>query len=173
MKTYLIGYAAIAATVSVACSASPPPAAKAAQTEQRQCVPGQTAQQEDELVRSTRVLAVQPIYSHVRTSNNDAEERVNGAKLLVRPPPGMTIETMTRLLQCHSARILLGQTSADAVTSDPYWLPDTWVAIDVKAEDGNFAVTLTTDTVRDNLRVYGRANRYADEHTLANGSGLP
>src|ERR1700722_14494672 len=56
MNTYLIGYAAIVATTSTACTASPPPAAKAARTEQLQCVPGQTAEQEDELVRSTRVL---------------------------------------------------------------------------------------------------------------------
>ncbi len=172
MKTYLIGYAAIVATTSTACTASPPPAAKAARAEQLQCVPGQTAQQEDELVRSTRVLEVQPIYSHVRTSNNDAEERVNGAKLLVRPPPGMTIETMTRLLQCHSARILLGQTSGDAVTSDPYWLPDTWMNIDVHSEDGNFAVTLSANSIDDNLKVLNHANRYGAQQ-MATAPELP
>ena len=66
-----------------------------------------------------------------------------------------------------------GQLDRDSVPNDPYWLPDTWVTIDVKAEEGHFAVTLSADTVRDNLRVYSRANRYADEHALANGSGLP
>jgi hypothetical protein len=172
MKTYLIGYAAIVATASAACTASPPPAAKAARTEQLQCVPGQTAQQEDELVRSTHVLNVEPIYSHVRTSNNDAEERVNGAKLLVRPPQGMTVETMTRLLQCHSARILLGQTNADAVTSDPYWLPDTWMNIEVHPEDGNYAVTLSASSIGDNLKVLSRANRYGAQQ-MATAPELP
>ncbi len=172
MKTYLIGYASIVTMASAACSASPPPAAKAAQTEQLQCVPGQTAEQEDQLVRSTRVLAVQPIYSHVRTSNNDAEERVNGAKLLVRPPPGMTIETMTRFLQCHSARILLGQTSAEAVASDPYWLPDTWMNIQVHPEDGNYAVTLSANSIDDNLKVLNRANRYGAQQ-MATSPELP
>jgi hypothetical protein len=85
----------------------------------------------------------------------------------------VSAEQLTRILQCHSARALLGRLDRDSVPNDPYWLPDTWVNIDVKAEDGNFAVTLTADTVRDNLQVYGRANRYADGHVLATGAGLP
>jgi len=159
-----------AATVSigllgVGCSSNPPPSAKAARVERLQCEPGETGQQEEQLIRSTKVLDVEPLYSHVRTSNGNAEERVNGAKLIVRPPQGISAERMTRLLQCHSARVLLGQANAPSFGDDPYWLPDSWVTIDVKPEDGNFAVTLSADSVRDNLKVFSRANRYGEQQT--------
>jgi hypothetical protein len=69
---------------------------------------------------------------------------------------------MTRILQCHSARVLLGEVNASFV-DDPYWLPDAWVAINVKPENGNFAITVSADSVRDNLQVFGRASRYGEE----------
>jgi hypothetical protein len=174
MRVHMI-YAA--ATMSVgffgsACSSNPPPSARAARVERLQCEPGETAQQEEQLIRSTKVLDVKPLYSHVRTSNNNAEERVNGAKLTIRPPQGISAEQMTRLLQCHSARVLLGQVNAPSFGDDPYWLPDTWVAIDVKPEDGNFAVTLSADSVRDNLKVFSRANRYGEQQ-MATQPELP
>jgi hypothetical protein len=104
------------------------------------------------------------------TSNNSSEERVCGAKLIVRPPAGVSAEAMTRALQCHSARVVLG--AAAAVQDDPTLLPDGWVDIDVKPEEGNFAITLSADTVRENLQVLGRATRYAGEHQLATQPGL-
>ncbi|MGO9837196.1 MAG: hypothetical protein ACLP1X_23615 [Polyangiaceae bacterium] len=153
-----------------ACQSQPRAAVRAADIERAQCEPGSPSQ--DELVRSIAVLQVRPALTHMR-SNTSGEERVNGAKLLVRPPHGMSAVQLGRILQCHGARALLGQVNGGYDANDPYWLPDAWVSIDVRAEDGNFAVTLSADTVRDNLRVYGRANHYADEHVLATGSGLP
>jgi hypothetical protein len=154
-----------------ACASTPPPATRAEGVERVQCdarVAGQ-----DALIGSTKVLRVEPIYSHVMSSRNDSEERVSGAKLLIRPPPGVSPEEMTRILQCHSARILLGKLDPNAVQNDPYRLPDTWVNIDVKPENGNFAVTVSADSVHDNLRVFSRANHYADDHMLAADPGLP
>jgi hypothetical protein len=102
-----------------------------------------------------------------------SEERVDGVKLLVRPPPGISAEQMTRILQCHGARALLGQVNRDAVRNDPYWLPDSWVNIKVTSENGNFAIKVSADTVRDNLKVFGLANHYADDHMLATDPELP
>jgi hypothetical protein len=85
----------------------------------------------------------------------------------------MSSEQMTRVLQCHSARVLLGQVNSNTVPNDPYWLPDTWVNIEVKPENGNFAIALSADSVRENLQVYGRANHYADDHMVAADPGLP
>jgi hypothetical protein len=153
-----------------ACESQPRATVRATDMERIQCDSGSTSQ--DELVRSIAVLHVRPIFTYMR-SNTSSEERVNGAKLLVRPPQGVSAEQLTRILQCHGARALLGQINRNSVPNDPYWLPDTWVSIDVKAEDGTFAVTLSADTVRDNVRVYSRANHYADEHMLATEPGLP
>jgi|SRR5580704_2548241 hypothetical protein len=171
MQRYLLATLATGAlSLASACASQPGATAQAAGVERMQCDASSTAQ--DNLVRSIAVLRVEPAYSHVRT-NNSSEERVNGAKLLVRPPKGVTADQLTRILQCHSARVLLGQLNSNAVPNDPYWLPDRWVNIDVRSENGNFVVTVSADTVRDNLQVYGRANHYADEHTLATDPGLP
>jgi hypothetical protein len=149
--------------LAVGCASDPPPAAKAAQVERDQCATG--ADQAVALMRSMTVLRSEAIYSHFRTGNNNSEERVSGAKLVVRPPSGITADQLTRALQCHSARVLLGQ--AAGVQDDPTSLPNSWVDIDVQAEHGNFAVTLTADSVRENLQVLRRATKYADEHQVA------
>jgi hypothetical protein len=169
MNRYLsLAMCAAAAVASAACSVETRPAARAADVERVQCDASPAAQ--DDVVRSMRVISVEPIYAHIR-SNSNSEERVNGAKLLVRPTQGMTADQLTRMLQCHSARVLLGQVASKAA-NDPYSLPDRWVTIEVTPENGNFAVTISADTVRDNLEVYGRANHYADEHMLATDPGL-
>jgi hypothetical protein len=154
-----------ALVIAPACTSAPPPAARAAGVEKLDQCAG--TEEGLELLRSTKVLRIDPIYSHVLTSSNGSEERVNGAKLLVQPPKSMSTDQMDRILECHSAGVLLGQVSGSAVPSDPYWLPNSWVNIDVKAEGANFAVLLTADTVRDNLQVLRRASRYADDHQLA------
>jgi hypothetical protein len=172
MKSSLKALLAVGVLSSAsACASAPPPAARAAGIERLQCDASATAQ--DGLVRSTRVLAVEPVYSHVMTSRGNSEERVCGAKLLVRPPQGVSAEEMTRILQCHSARVLLGQVNRDTVPNDPYWLPDSWVNIEVRPEDGNFAVTVSADSVDENLQIFGRANHYADDHMVATDPGLP
>jgi len=170
MRRSLKGTLAIVTLVgATACSSGPVPAVRAAGVERMQC--DASASSQDQLVRSLKVLRVEPLYSHVATGNNNSEERVNGAKIVVRPPNGISAEQLTRVLQCHGARTLLGQMSS--APNDPYFLPDRWVSIEVKPEDGNFTVALSADTVRDNLQVYGRANHYADEHMVANDPGLP
>jgi hypothetical protein len=172
MKNALKGLVAAGVVCSVsACASTPPPAITAAGVERLQCDASATAQ--DGLVRSTRVLAVEPVYSHIMTSRNNSEERVNGAKLLVRPPKGVSAEELTRILQCHGARVLLGQVNHDTVPNDPYWLPDSWVNIDVKPENGNFAITVSANSVDENLQVFSRANHYADDHAMAADPGLP
>lgn len=153
---------------SMGCASAARPAAVAADVAREQC--DRDSASRDELVRSLHVLRVDRVYTHVLTGNT-AEDRAAGARLTVRPPPGVSAEQMTRVLQCHSARVLLGQIASQD-PNDPYALPDQWVDIAVQPENGNFAITIHADSVRDNLAVYGRANHYADEHMLATDPGL-
>ncbi len=157
-------------SLASACASAPPPVERATSVAQLQC--DSMARSQDQLIRSTRVLSVQPLYSHIMTADS-SDERVDGTKLLVRPPPGVSAEQMTRILQCHGARVLLGQVNRDTVASDPYWLPNRWVNIQVTSENGNFAITVSAESLRDNLKVFGRANRYADDHALAAEPELP
>jgi hypothetical protein len=112
------------------------------------------------------VIASEPIYSNVPTAYNDIERRAIGAKLVIRPPEGVSPERMTRILQCHSSRELLGRTDRVELPGDPYWLPGAWVDIGVSPEDGNYAVILQADTIARNLELYSRAAAYADAHPV-------
>jgi hypothetical protein len=170
MHSSLKGILPITALIgATACSSGPLPAARAAGVERMQCDASTSSQ--DQIVGSLKVLRVQPLYTHIMTGGDNAEERVNGAKLVVRPPSGIGVEELTRALQCHGARTLLGQLSS--TPNDPYFLPDRWVSINVRPESGNFTITLSSDTVHDNIELYGRANHYADEHVVATDPGLP
>lgn len=145
----------------------PQPVTAAASVEQLQCDSRVTAPEVTQLLQANAVLYIKPLYHHIIVNPNNAEDRISGAKLVLRPPPGVSAEELTRILQCHSARVVLGKVSPAEIVDDPYWLPDRWVDIQVTPENGNFAVTVVGDTVHDNIEVLDRATRYAHEHMLA------
>jgi hypothetical protein len=163
MKKFACALIGAGVAAAAGCASNVPPAAKAAQVEHVQCAESRAAQDDLRLLQTTTVLKAEPIYSRVHTNGNE-EDRVSGAKLLIRPQEGVTADRLTRVLQCHSARVLLGQVDRSLLPDDPTWLPDAWVDIDVTPEAGNFAVTLRSDTVAKNLQVLNRASAFAETH---------
>jgi hypothetical protein len=151
----------------LACETRVPPATAAASVEQQQCDSRVTAPAVTQILQANAVLSITPLYHHIIENPDNAYERPSGAKLLLRPPPGVSAEELTRILQCYSARVLLGKVSPADIRDDPYWLADRWLDIQVTPENGNFAVTVVADSVHDNIEVLGRATRYAHEHMLA------
>jgi hypothetical protein len=162
-KAFFVVAVAVVACGASACAAKVAPAAKAASVEQLQC-DHRPSGEEMSVLQSTTVLGASPLYSHVITGKNDSEERVTGAKLLVRPPEGVSPELLTRIIQCHSARALLGQVDTSHFSDDPYWLPDAWLDIEVKPDNGNYAVVLQAESVPDGLKVLHRATAFAETH---------
>jgi hypothetical protein len=158
---------AFGSTLVLACETDVPPATTAASVEQLQCDSRVTSPEMTQLLQANAVLYVKPIYRHILVNPNNAEDRVGGAKLVLRPPTGVSAEELTRILQCHSARVLLGKVNPADIPDDPYWLADRWLDIQVTAENGNFAVTVVADSVHDNIEVLDRATRYANDHMLA------
>lgn len=165
-----LGFVAIGvACIASACAGRTPPSARAAAVEQMQCDRSTSGGEDVRLLQQTSVLRASPLYSHVITGKNGSEDRVTGAKLLVRAPDGVSAERLTRVLQCHSAQALLGQVDATRFADDPSWLPEAWLDIDVKPDNGNFSVVLRADSVSDGLHVLQRATAFADTHrTMAN-----
>jgi len=157
---------ALAAAAAPACATAPPPSVRAGEVERIQCDSESAGVNEVHVLQTASVVRVEPLYSHVLTGNNGAEERVDGVKLLIRPPEGVTPERMTRILQCHDARALLGKVDRSAFPDDPFWLPGTWVSVEVRAESGNYAVILEADDVTTNLRLAERAKIFAQAHPL-------
>jgi hypothetical protein len=158
---------AIVAALPVACATTLPPERQAAQVEQIQCDPTFTEDSDLRLLASASVLEAEPLHSHVITGMNGAEERVDGAKLVVRPPEGISAERMTRILQCHAARALLGRIDRTRFPDDPFWLPDTWVSVEVRPENGNYAVILEANDLPRNLLLAKRVREFAAAHAVA------
>ena len=156
-----IGGASVAVLLS-ACAARMPATARATQVEQAECGNG-GSRDDAALLQSAKVLKAEPIYSRMHT-NTGEEERVNGARLVISAPEGVSADKLTRMLQCHSAAVLLGQIDRSKFSDDPTWLPNAWLDIDVKPEGGNFAVMLSANTIARNLQVLQRATAFADAH---------
>jgi hypothetical protein len=153
--------AAVTCLLSAACARPAAPATTAAKVERTQCVG--VSQDDVALLQGTAVLRSDPIYTRVMTKDG-SEKRISGVKLIIRPADGMTADRLTRTLQCHSARALLGQVDRSQLADDPYVLADEWLDIQVGTEDGNLAVSLQADSVAKNLQVFNRATAYADSH---------
>jgi hypothetical protein len=105
------------------------------------------------------VESVEPLYSHVSTSGSNIATRLRGAEVHLRPQPGMTLEYLTRVLQCRSARLVLGR--VEAPPNEPYWLPDGWVKIDVRSDSGSFVVALDGEDLSEAKEILARAQAFA------------
>ena len=144
------------------------PATQATELEKQQCNSGGAEQNEVQVLNNATVLRVTPLYGHVHTSPNTFESRINGAVVYVQPPKDLRPEQLTQIVQCHSARALLGEIDPNQIRNDPYWLPNAWLDIDVKPQPGSYAITISANSVKDGLQVLARAKAYAEMRVAAN-----
>jgi hypothetical protein len=103
--------------------------------------------------------AVEPAYSYVSSGPSDREARLRGARIHIKPLAGFSKETIARGVECHEARVVLGQASPSV--DDPYVMPDHWLDIDVESEGDGFAVLVRTDEMDTARQVLARAQRFA------------
>jgi hypothetical protein len=106
------------------------------------------------------VESVAPFYRYVQTGGA-REARLHGAEVRLRPLPGMTPELIARALSCRSAQLVLGRVQEGAGVSEPYWLPDGWVKIDVRSDDGSFVVSLAGEDLVEAKEILARAEGFA------------
>jgi len=161
MTNDLLAWAAAAAASCLATGCfffDKSPADRAASVERLQCEDSKSPQDDVQLLQSLRVLYVEPKYMY---NSGQVVAKVTGARIVLRPPDGVTSDRLTRILQCHGARAFLRHVDPAQVPHDPYFLPDAWVSIDVKAEGGNYVAVLESDTITNNLRVLRQANDFA------------
>jgi hypothetical protein len=104
------------------------------------------------------VESVAPFYLYVQTGGG-REARLHGAELHLRPLPGMTPELVIHALSCRSAQLVLGRVKGAA--NEPYWLPDGWVKIGVRSDDGSFVVTLDGEDLAEAKDILARAQAFA------------
>lgn len=153
--------------------ASTAPATKAAQVEQLQCDSGTSDGADLQMIGQLTVLSVHPVYSYVHTATTGTDKVVVGAKLLIRPPEAVDSQRVLRILQCHSARAVLGKLDPSMFPSDPFWLAGAWLEIDVVPEAGNLGVTVQGEGIHENLEVLARARAFATTHKSPPLSAAP
>ncbi len=93
-------------------------------------------------------------------SGNDRRANLMGARMYLLPAAGhgQAPEEITRSLECHQVRAILGQ--IEVRDDDPYVLPDRWLDIDTHSEGDGFSVRVTIDSIADARRVLDRAERH-------------
>jgi len=111
------------------------------------------------LLSPTAFDSVEPAYSYVQGGPNDREARLRGARIHVKPLPGLSREAMARSLECHQSRVTLGRVQAKA--DDPYVLPGEWLDIDVDSAGDGFVVQVRADGFDAAKQVLERAKRFA------------
>jgi hypothetical protein len=104
------------------------------------------------------IESVEPDYERVPSSSG-YDKRMLGARLAVRPLPGLTRESLARALQCHQVRVVTGE--GRALVDDPYVLADDWLTIDVDSTGDGFAVTVYPVDYKGAMTVLARARQYA------------
>jgi hypothetical protein len=104
------------------------------------------------------VETVEPAYSTV-PSGNDRAIRLRGARLHLRPALNVSAEALQRTLECHQARVTLGDAPASA--DDPYVLPGAWLDIDVDSSGDGMVAAVLVDRFEDARRVLDRARTFA------------
>jgi hypothetical protein len=120
---------------------------------------GYSEEKEGQVVSARIIDSVEPAYSYVHSGAGSREARLCGARIHVRPLPGLSRESLQRGLECHQAAVALGMSPAQA--DDPYVLPDKWLDIDVDSEGDGFVAQPRIDAFEDAKEVLARARRFA------------
>ena len=92
-----------------------------------------------------------------RPSKSGHETHLLGARLFVRPLPGVTPQLLERALRCHQARAALGE--VPVADDDPWVLPEGWARIEVAGGGAALVVTVAADRADDARRILERASR--------------
>jgi hypothetical protein len=164
MRTFAIALTSLALGASPACVHEPTPAERAASSVRAQCGDPKASQDETRVLREMTVIKTEPITFPSGASTRSNSNTMSGTRLLVRPPDGVSAWELALILRCHRAKGLLGESGFAALPADPFYVPDTWVAINVKVETGFLVVELSADPGWQNVDLLHRAIAFADTH---------
>jgi hypothetical protein len=111
------------------------------------------------LLAPAAIDSVEPSYVYVPSGPVSPEARLRGARLHVRPAPGVSQESLARGLECHEAAVVLGAASASA--DDPFVAEGRWVEVLVASEGDGFVVDVRASELPVAKAVLARARAYA------------
>ncbi len=162
MNASILQCAAVTLVVGSGCASSPReqrPQSQAAAVERQACG-GTFAVEVDPRIISPEIITdVSPLTVGQPASKLALQEHIVGARLGFAALPGLTPEWIERTLECHASRVLLRR--AQPVPNDPYWLPDSWVAVSVESRGDSFLVTLRGESPEAGGKILEHAQAFA------------
>jgi hypothetical protein len=170
-----LGVAVLATAVSGlgGCVAPETPVARAADVVHHECRARTSAREDDALLAATLPLRTEAYCNYDACSG---AAQVFGVRIFVRPPPGVSAQRLALAVQCHNARALLQPSAAmeTSAAADPYRLPDIWVSDDVAASADGMVVTLSGDSIADNIRLRHHVETmFEQQRTPGGGAAIP
>jgi hypothetical protein len=134
---------------------------QAAVAMERRCSRDVDEQSIAEVLNGDAVERWQPAYVSAPASGSYSK-RLAGAAFTVRPLNGYSAERLTRALECHSARRVLGRLASAQQEHDPFWLPGKTVDIDVASTGKDFVVSVRSSDVAEASEIMARAKAFAE-----------
>jgi hypothetical protein len=119
-----------------------------------------------EALSPSLIERVEAAYTHMNAGAG-GDLRLRGVKLHLRPALNMPVGVLERALECHEARVTLGD--ATELPDDPYVLPGVWLEIDVSATKEGLVAAVLADGPDDARRVVERAHRFAPSARVSLG----
>jgi hypothetical protein len=151
---------AFSAALTAACGApARSPADAAAFTERTRCGPDVAESDLTPVFSGHSVQSVGPLYATIEGGKSGSQSQLRGAVLTFGALPGETAEWLDRELECHSARLTLGETQS--TPDDPFWLAGSAVDIDVRPTSDGLVVGVAGYSPDDARAILEHAQSFA------------
>jgi hypothetical protein len=162
---------------SLGCDASPAPAKtpadQAAELVRTRCVANADEAALAPVFDGSAIEGVAPLYNSVVGYKSGQFTELTGTAIKVRALPGVTAEWLTRALECHSAKRVLGTIASTVAPSDPFWLPGRMVDIDAASAHDGFRVEVRAAGPVEGHEVLDRAKAFVQLRDVALRTGQP
>jgi hypothetical protein len=146
---------ACALSIAARSQAQEPTLADPAPLQPEHCAPEFSESVVAPVVSGQAVEAVEPLYV-TSGSSLGRQNQLIGAVIRVRPLPNTTAGFLDRALECHRARLELGQIPATA--NDPFFLVGRTLGIEVTAARDGLRIAVRGETPEQGEQILARAN---------------
>jgi hypothetical protein len=153
---------------AIACIASPrvvTPKDVAAEVARKRCGSDIEESSLAPIFNKEAIVKYEPAYLSARScgaGSGGCYKRLTGAVITIKAMKGFTAEFLDRVLECHSARRVLGAIAASEIPNDPFWLPGRTVDIDVISTGPEFAATIRSLDVTEAQEILDRAKAFIE-----------
>jgi hypothetical protein len=154
-----------AATAACAEQSARTPADLAAFMERTRCASDDDDKAIAPVLNGSAVQRIEPLLGTIGGAKSGPMPELRGVTVIVVALPGITAEWLDRALECHSAKEVLGHEPAPS--DDPFWLPGSFVNIDVTSDRDGFNVAIIGYSANDAQQILARSTSFAKAKAAA------